>query len=41
MECDDVSGATEEAAVDSTEDNKINETWCSFRRRRTDLLTVR
>lgn len=36
MECDDVSGATEGAAVDSTEDNKINKTSCSFKMRRTD-----
>jgi len=41
MECDDVSGATEGAAVDSTEYNKINGTSCSFRRQRTDWLTVR
>lgn len=32
MECNDVSGATESAAVDSTEDNKINETSFSFKR---------
>lgn len=30
MECDDVSGATEGAGVDSTEDKKINETSCSL-----------
>ena len=36
MKCDDVSGATEGAAVDSTEDNKINEISFSFKRRKTD-----